>query len=454
MTSQHDPSDGVAQLTELMAHGESRQAELRSPAPAEDPSIRRRRRRRRALVTATVLVVVLAIAGGYTGWALTAPLAPPEGASTPPAARVMPAVQLALPPDGSSAISVAGGEEYFGPDAAGIWAGVAPGEQRTMASISKVISALVILEKKPLASADDAGPTITFSKTDHALYDKYYVMGASIAAMPTGGTMTERDALETMLVISACNYAEAVTTWAFGSQEAFLSATRHWLEANGLSGTRLVEPTGISPRNVSTPADLIALGRIAMANPTVAQIVGMQALDVPGLNPQSNTNNLLGKDGIRGIKTGTLGEDGTNLLYSASLEVGIGHPLEVTGVVMGGFSRATVGRDVLALLESIRAGFHDVRVADKGDVLGTYTTAWGESAQMVLADDASVFTWSDTPIEVDMETTALRTGTAGERVGTVTWSAGTSTVTVPIVLDATIEQPDAWWRLTHPGELG
>jgi len=455
LAAQHDPSDGVAQLTRIMSRADDGNDDLRSPPPQPpvDPAVRRARRRRRALAVAVAFVAVLAMAGGYTGWALNAAVAAPTASLTPPNPLAAPTAELALPPDGVSAISVAGGEQYLGAEAAGIWASVSPDEQRTMASISKVIAALVVLERKPLASTDDEGPTITFSKSDHDLYDKYYVMNATIAAMPTGSAMTEREALETMLVISACNYAEAVTTWAFGSQSAFVWAANRWLAANGLTGTKLVEPTGINPRNVSTPVDMIALGRIAMANPVVAQIVGTQTLDVPGLGPAANTNNLLGTDGIRGIKTGTLGEDGTNLLYSASLEVGLDQPLEVTGVVLGGFSRATVGRDVVALLESIKAGFHTVQVAEKGRVLGRYTTEWGGSVRIVLAESASVFTWSDTPIEVAMETTELRTGQVGEQVGSVTWTAGDDTVTVPIVLDATIEQPDAWWRLTHPGQL-
>ena len=100
----------------------------------------------------------------------------------------------------------------------------------------------------------DPGPTITFDKADHDLYDKYYVMGATIARMPTGSSMSLRDALATMLIPSASNYAEAVSTWAFGSQGAFLDAARRWLAAHGLTGTTIVEPTGISARNTSTPS--------------------------------------------------------------------------------------------------------------------------------------------------------------------------------------------------------
>ena len=103
------------------------------------------------------------------------------------------------------------------------------------------------------------------------------MLDATIAAMPTGSAMSEHDALETMLVASACNYAEAVSTWAFGSQGAFLSATKQWLAANGLTGTTIVEPTGISPRNTSTPSDLIAIGKLAAANPVIAQIVARRS---------------------------------------------------------------------------------------------------------------------------------------------------------------------------------
>jgi D-alanyl-D-alanine carboxypeptidase (penicillin-binding protein 5/6) len=70
-----------------------------------------------------------------------------------------------------------------------------------------------------------------------------------------------------MLVISASNYAEAASTWAFGSQPAFVSATKRWFAANGLAHTKIVEPTGIDPHNTSTPSDMIALGKLAMANP-------------------------------------------------------------------------------------------------------------------------------------------------------------------------------------------
>jgi len=451
LAAQYDPSDGVGQLTELMRA--DRTDRVDDTPPPVDRVARRRRRRRRAITTAAVFLVVAATVGGYVGWALNAPVGAPTASTSLPDPAPGPAAAIALPPDGVSAIEVSGGDDYFGPDAAAtLWPAVGGDDPRPIASITKLITALVILDKKPLA-ASEAGPTLTFDKADHALYDKYYVLGASIAAMPTGSSMSQHDALEMMLVVSACNYAEAVAEWAFGSQDAFLSATKRWLAANGLTHTRIVESSGIDPRNTSTPSDLIALGKIAMANPVVAEIARLPRLDVPG-HTGGNTNTLLGTAGVVGLKTGTLEATGANLLYSARLEVRIGHPLEITGVVLGGFSRDTVDRDVTALLSSISDGFHTVRVGGKGDVVGTYSTPWGASAQLVLASDSTVYTWSDTPITATMTTTDVKSGRSGEVVGSVTYTAGDSTDTVQLVLDADIEPPDAWWRLTHPTQLG
>ena len=90
----------------------------------------------------------------------------------------------------------------------------------------------------------------------------------------------------------------------------------------------------------------------------------------------------------------------------------------------------------------------------QGDVVGTYTTRWGASARMVLDGSPSTLTWSNTPVTAKMTTTTLTTGSAGQKVGTVTWTAGKATVSEDVVLDGAIRPPSAWWRLTHPFELG
>lgn len=450
MSTHHHSSDELSDLAELMQH----EQEFPDRRVLIDPKVRRARRRRGAIIAGTVLAIVLATAGTYVGWALNAPVSAPVVTSHTPEVSAPAAAAIVLPSEGASAISISGGDAYLGATASGIWATSGTNEPRPIASISKLITALVVLDAKPLGNANDPGPTITFDKADHDLYDEYYVLGATIAAMPTGSTMSQRDALATMLIPSASNYAEAVSTWAFGSQGAFLRATREWLAAQGLTGTTIVEPTGISSRNTSTPTDLIALGKLAAANPVIAQITTTPSISLPGLGVMHNTNDVLGRGGVTGLKTGNLGEGSYSLLYTASVDVGAAEPLSVTGVMLGGYARESVSNSVLRLLDSIRSGFHEVPLVTRGQQIGSFSTPWGATARMVIAKSTSIFTWSDTPITATMDTTTPTTYEDGEVIGSITWSAGPNTVTADVEIEGSISPPTEWWRLTHPSELG
>lgn len=422
---------------------------------AEEVATGRRRRRRNGWIAAGITTaIVLGAPGGYAAWALTAPLRPAAGEVSIPPAPVPPTpVDIGFTADGSAALSVAGAEAYLGSAAAGVWMVEGGDDPRPIASITKVITALVVLDAYPIADGD-RGPTLTFDGDDHALYDAYFVRDATIAPMPIGSSLSLRDALATMLIPSASNYAEAIAVWAFGSVSSFRAAADRWLTANGLERTSVVEPTGLDPRNTSTPSDLIALGRIAAAHPTVAAIAATPSLNLPGPGAMANTNSLLGQSGITGLKTGTLDDSGANLLYTATVDVGLPEPLSVVGVALGGSSQRGVAASVLGVLQRLADGFHVTAVAQHGQQLGIYTTAWGSSVRVVLAKGASLRTWSDTPIAVTGDVREPRDWTDGEVLGEITWTAGPESVTVPVVLDGDIEPPSEWWRLTHPGEIG
>jgi D-alanyl-D-alanine carboxypeptidase (penicillin-binding protein 5/6) len=450
--TQQEPSGGFEEFTSVLLGAELRIDD--GPIGPEALAARRRRRRRRLIIASIAAAAVVAVISTYTSLVVSAPVAAVEPTVPHPAVALPPAAAIALPSVGESAVSISGADAYLGSSADGIFASSGGNGALPMASISKVVTALVILSAKPLG-ASGTGPTITFSSADAALYDKYYVLDGTIAPMTAGSSMTEHDAIETMLVVSACNYADAMADWAFGSDAGFVSAAKKWLSANGLTGTRMVEPTGIDPGNVSTPSDLITIGKLAMANPAIASIVGNTTLDVPvpALSGMPNTNDLIGTDGIDGIKTGTLDPGGSDLLFSAVVPVGTRTPLTVTGVMLGGASHGSVDSAVETLISSIKSGFHRVKLARKGEIVGSYSTPWGATANVTLARDASTLTWSNTPITSKIVTEPLATGTSGKTVGEVTWTAGTNTSTVPIVLHGTIRGPSLLWRLIHGPQL-
>jgi D-alanyl-D-alanine carboxypeptidase (penicillin-binding protein 5/6) len=445
------PQDDFSGFTELFDDPQPQS----TPDPADPAAIaaRRRRRIRRRITGGVVVLVILAAVGSYVPLTLLAPASAAAVETQPPVVAPPAKATFAVPVVGESAVTVAGADGFPGASGTnGILIANGGNGARPIASISKLVTALVVLDARPLG-ATDAGPTLTFSKADSDLYDKYYVLNATVQPMKAGSAMSERDALQVMLLPSASNYAEAVSTWAFGSQAKYLHATSVWLAAHRLTGTKIVEPTGVSTRNVSTPTDLLALGKLAMANPLVASIVKSSSAAVANIGGIANTNDLLGTEGVNGIKTGTLDGAGSDLLFSASLDVGADAPLSVIGVVLGGDSRETVDADVRNLLASIRTGFHKVPLVAQGQRLGDYSTPWKDDASVVAGEDASVLTWSDTPITSTVVTRPLNTAKTGSKVGTVTFAAGTRTVTVPLVLKGSIRAPDAWWRLTHPAEV-
>src|SRR5690349_20288598 len=108
MTTQRDDADATAELVQWMHDG----ADAR--AVPINWAARRRRRRVGLLVFALIVLLAAGGAGGYTTWALTAPLPAPTMQTSAPRVGAPPAaVAIPLPGEGASALSVAGGEAYL-----------------------------------------------------------------------------------------------------------------------------------------------------------------------------------------------------------------------------------------------------------------------------------------------------------------------------------------------------
>lgn len=317
-----------------------------------------------------------------------------------------------------------------------------------IASITKVVTALVVLDAKPLA-AGEQGPDIQFTQADVDAYYDVLAQDGSLEPVSAGLVLSQRQALETMLIPSANNYAISLARWAYGSEDAFLAAARTWLDAHGLTDTVLVDPNGLSAGDMSTPANLVALGQLALADPTVASIVAMQGADEPGVGSFTNTNKLLGTSGIDGIKTGTTDEAGACLLFSADVTVG-GQSVTLVGVILGAPDHDVLDGDVLDLLASVTPGLHEVTLATAGDPYATYKTEWGETATAVATTTQTVLTWSDTSVSAAVDAEPVDAGTKGDKVGEVTFTVGAKNYEVPLELSDPISDPDLMWRLTNP----
>ncbi len=398
------------------------------------------RRRRVTVFGAIGLTLALAIYLPMMGFAPLAPVRATVATINPPTTE--PAA-LAFPEYGSSAIGAIGFDNPLATSGSA--------EPRPIASITKIVTALVVLEAKPIALGE-TGPEITFTAADVGFYQDALALNGSVKSVRSGQVLTQRQLLETVLIPSANNYAMSLANWAFGSIDSYLAAARAYLDSHELPAVSIVDTTGLSPSNTASATDLVAIGKLALANPVIAEITAMTATETPGIGVLRNTNKLLGKNGIHGIKTGTLDEAGACLLFSADFTVGQS-TVTVVGAVLGAPDHPTLASHVKTLLSTVVDGFQEVTLVSKGDELVSYSTQWGDHAVGVAADSLTALTWSDTPITMLVAAQPLTTANDGAEVGAATFTAGDKTFVVPVDLDDAIDDPGFWWRITHPGEL-
>ncbi|MEI3845675.1 MULTISPECIES: D-alanyl-D-alanine carboxypeptidase family protein [unclassified Microbacterium] len=391
-----------------------------------------------------VLVPTLVIAGLVGAYSATTLLWPLHAvAPTVTAIEVQPEAAPAAvpvwPAQGSAAAAVGGipGLLTSSPDPSAI------------ASITKVVTALVVLDEMPLALGE-TGPEFRFSASDNYRYWQYRARGESALDVPVGGTLTEYQMLEGMLIGSANNYADRLAQNLWPSDAVYAAAATEWLAAHGVTGVQVVEPTGMDPRNSASPEALITLAQKALAHPVIAEIVAKQSTELPGAGLVENTNELLADPGVVGIKTGTLDE--WNLLSAKDVAIG-DTTVRLYASVLGqpdDESRLAASRAIYSQLEQELQLKPSVTA---GTVAGIVETRWGDDVDILAAGDASVVLWNGGTGAV---ATTYDLGDArdeGDVVGSLTVTGPLDEATVDLRLAEEVPDPSPWWRLTHPLDL-
>ncbi|MGD8195732.1 D-alanyl-D-alanine carboxypeptidase family protein [Herbiconiux sp. P18] len=401
-----------------------------------------------ALVVAIVLTGCTAPdagPGSASGAPGTAPIASAAAAAVTTNAPVFPPTApaaLALPETGQGvgAVGIAaadGSVELLGQSEPATTTPV------PIASITKVITSLVVLDAHPLApAADDGtadqGPTITLTQSDLDVTAEVEAQGQFTEPMRVGQQVSLHDALAITLLTSANNYAETAARWAFGSQEAFLAAARTWLDAHSLTATTLADASGLNPGSASTPTDLLRVASLAHANPALLAITGQSSQQQADLGTIANQNILLDEDGVDGLKTGSTGYAGFTLLTSAVVPVG-SSSATLVAVVLGTPSLDARFASTRALLASARAGLSELVLAQAGQSFGGYTASSGEVVQAVARDARTATVFAGTPVTASVTLSERSSGVAGEVVGSAAFTLGATTVEVPLVLASNLK---------------
>ena len=396
------------------------------------------------------VLVVLLLAGAYT---LACALAP------------VPAPTLAFAQEANGRTVTIGGEGIqaaVDAEAAGSAAGWAAGDEvwanddqvRPIASISKLVTALVCLEAQPVEPGTD-GPVHVWSAEDAARTAGYKELDGVAFDIPVGSEMTTRQMLQMMLLPSANDVAAAYAVSVFGSTDAFVAAAEDWRQRNGLESLRILEPTGMDEGNVASAADVVRLGRLAIANPLIAEITALRAADMPwGVGTVTNTNPLLtGDNTVVGLKTGRSSEAGYNLVAAQRLVRGE-RELFAISAALGRASDHARANDAEELLRALGSSATNTPLLQKDETVGTLTTADGVEIAITATAAASTTLLPGETASLAIEPAALGSedAEAGAVAGTarLTGPAGEVVAEVPVVTASAIAEPGLWWRLTHP----
>jgi D-alanyl-D-alanine carboxypeptidase (penicillin-binding protein 5/6) len=322
------------------------------------------------------------------------------------------------------------------------------------ASTAKLITALTVLEQKPLG-LDETGPTITLGPNDVALYNSYSARGGSVVPAVTGEQISEYQMLQTIMLPSANNMADSLAIWAFGSLKAYSAAANAYLTRNGLTQTRVGtdDASGFAPSTTSTAHDLVRLGELAMQNPALAQVVGQStATNIPIVKNIKNVNSLLGTANIIGVKTGNTDQAG-GVYVSASKTTVNNKPVTIVTALIGASTLSQALASSLPLVQSAQSNFKPVSVIKAGSVVGRYQLPWGGSVAAITSTDLTLNTWSgDTmPATTKLDPVSVNTS-AGSTIGSISIakSALSDQQSVSVKLQAMPPSPTIWWRLLRP----
>lgn len=210
-------------------------------------------------------------------------------------------------------------------------------ERRSMASVTKVMTAMVVL--------DNVSTTDTVAVPSFATRAR-----GSTAGLIAGEEMTINDLLVAMLIRSG-NDAALTLAWYVGGEsvDAFVAMMNEEASGLGLDDTQFMNPNGLDQEgHYSTARDLMRLSVASLEYPDIQRISRIRVVKLPEdptgkAREYVNTNRLLGAyPGVVGLKTGDTPWAGKVLLSIA--ERG---PRRLVVVVMGANDHFADARELL-----------------------------------------------------------------------------------------------------------
>jgi serine-type D-Ala-D-Ala carboxypeptidase (penicillin-binding protein 5/6) len=391
-----------------------------------------------ALLSLVVLLVVsggasLDLAGAQEG-------APESGASGPPP-EATPDTQQSDPPQIEA-------EAWALVDAeSGLYlAGENPDEQLPMGSVTKIMTALVVLEE-----GVDLDEEVPVSEEAESFVGSTY----SNVGLILGERVTVRDLLAATLIPSGTDAAYALAEHVGGGSVGnFVEMMNDETSAMGLEDTNFETPAGLDTNgNYSSTRDLAAMTRVALQDPLFAEIVDTTDATISTQNREiefSNTNQLLTTyPPATGVKTGTTPQAGANLVASAEA-----NDESYISVVIGAGDSEERFRASEALLEYGFTNYDRESLVNGGEVYEELPLPYrpDETVELGAAEDVISVVGADSEVErrVTTEEELPPSAAAGEELGEVEVLVdGQQVGESPLVAQEGYEEASLWDRIRY-----
>lgn len=225
-------------------------------------------------------------------------------------------------------------------------------EKRKMASTTKIMTAIVVIENANLESI------VTISQ-------KAAGTGGSRLGLHTNDKVSVKDLLYGLLLCSGNDAAVALAEFVGGDLPGFSNLMNNKVSELGLTSTHFVTPHGLDNESHYTTAyELAKITDYALKNETFRNIVGTKNHTIT-INKYSkslsNTNELLGNfEGVYGVKTGFT--NGANRCLVTAIKR---NNMDLICIVLGADTKKDRTRDSVNLINYIYSNFELVNIKDK-----------------------------------------------------------------------------------------
>jgi D-alanyl-D-alanine carboxypeptidase (penicillin-binding protein 5/6) len=250
-------------------------------------------------------------------------------------------------------------------------------QRRAIASITKLMTAIVVLEQAQLSDIVRVSPRASG-------------VGESTVYLRAGEELSVATLLRAMLVPSANDAAEALALHVGkGSTSRFVALMNAKGKELGLDDTHFTNPHGLDARgHVSSARDATALVRYALGVPFIANALRQPDFSLPGRRIFPSTDDLLVSwPALFGGKTGHTRDAGWSEA-AAARRGGI----TVYGTVLGSDTRSSRNEALRRLLTFGLAQYRRVSAIDSGRVYAQAETGYGRPAAELVAPRAVVRT--------------------------------------------------------------